>query len=251
MSSLRYKDTGIPCVTVNEMKKIDHFMINAYHVELLQMMENAGTALASLAYQQIGDPVKKKIVILAGRGNNGGGGLVAARRLSNWCANVVVIQPYGQMKDIAGAQMQSVKQLDVRILSYSDPSQLPLICQDLKRADIILDALIGYGLSGNPQGVTKDLIECANQSSTEIISLDVPSGLNSDTGQPGEPCIEANMTLTLALPKEGFLSPCAKSYLGELFLADISVPPSLYKHLGLQVEPFFRGQPYVRLDVNS
>jgi NAD(P)H-hydrate repair Nnr-like enzyme with NAD(P)H-hydrate epimerase domain len=83
MGSFFYKNITIPCVTIREMQEVDRLMMEEYSIQLLQMMENAGTALASLTCQHIGNPADKNIVILAGRGNNGGGGLVAARRLSN------------------------------------------------------------------------------------------------------------------------------------------------------------------------
>jgi NAD(P)H-hydrate epimerase len=247
MSSFIYKHLNIPCVSVAEMKEVDRLSMEKYHIQLVQMMENAGTALATLTSNRLGDVKKKHIVVLCGIGNNGGGGLVAARHLSNWRANVTVIQVYGQMKDTPELQMKSVKQLDVRILTYSDQVQIPLIQQSLTTADMVLDALIGYGLTRDPRGLSKDLIELANQNSSDIISLDVPSGLNVDSGEPGRPCIKAKATLTLALPKKGFLSLQAKPYLGELYLGDITIPPSLYQHLGLSVEPFFNGQTYVSL----
>ena len=95
--------------------------------------------------------------------------------------------------------------------------------------DLILDALIGYSLRGDPRGDTRDLIEWANGTGSPVLSLDTPSGLDVTTGAPGVPCIAATATLTLAAPKTGLLDAAV---VGELYLADISVPPAVYDAFG-------------------
>jgi NAD(P)H-hydrate epimerase len=110
---------------------------------------------------------------------------------------------------------------------------------DLARADLILDAMIGYGLSGDPRGVVAEWIRRANAAGGPILALDAPSGLDTTSGTAGNPCVRATATLTLALPKTGLLTPAARPLVGKLLLADISVPPGLYRRLGLEVGPIF------------
>lgn len=118
---------------------------------------------------------------------------------------------------------------------------------DLSQADLILDALIGYGLTGNPRGAAAEWITWANGAGRPILALDAPSGLDATTGQPGQPCIRAAVTLTLALPKTGLLTPEARPLVGELYLADISVPPELYRRLGIEIGSLFNDDTIVRV----
>lgn len=116
-----------------------------------------------------------------------------------------------------------------------------------ERPDLILDALIGYGLSGNPRGRTAEWIGWMNRSGSPVLALDTPSGLDTTSGLPGDPCVRAAATLTLALPKTGLLAPSARPFVGDLFLADISVPPELYRRIGLVVPPLFLTDPILRI----
>ena len=242
-----YQNTKIPCVSVEEMKEIDRSMVQDYSIQLVQMMENAGAALSFLCARHVKRSVNKKVVILAGTGNNGGGGLVSARRLANFGADVTVIKPFSSLKNIPALQMESLKNLPVRILTYSDPSQKQIVVKLLQSADLIVDALIGYGLSGHPKGIIFDLIQLVSHVETDVISLDVPSGLNANNSLLAQPSIKANSTLTLGLPKKVFLSDQAALHLGNLYLADISIPHELYKQIGLTVPYLFDGVPYIRI----
>jgi NAD(P)H-hydrate epimerase len=110
---------------------------------------------------------------------------------------------------------------------------------DLEATDLIIDAMIGYGLAGNPRGVIAEWINKVNASGRPVLALDTPSGLDTTTGLPGQPCVRASATLTLALPKTGLISAKAAPYIGELYLADISVPPQLYEKLGIEIPAIF------------
>jgi NAD(P)H-hydrate epimerase len=124
-----------------------------------------------------------------------------------------------------------------------DPDSPP----DFSQFDVILDAIIGYGLQGNPRSEAAQVIRLMNDSVKPIIALDAPSGLDTTQGIPGDPCIKAAATMTLALPKTGLMTADAQSVTGDLYLADISVPPSLYQHLGLEVPPLFSTDTIVRV----
>jgi NAD(P)H-hydrate epimerase len=222
----------IPVLTTPQMVEVDRLMIEEYQIELIQMMENAGRNLAELARRDLGGlVVGKSIALLCGAGNNGGGGLVAARHLHNWGANVSLILAFdpARLKEIPAHQWRILMQMGL------DSNKEP----ELTKVDLILDALIGYGLSGDPRQPVAGWIEKANKAGRPILALDAPSGLDTTSGIPGNPCIKAAATLTLALPKMGLLTREAKDYVGNLYLADISVPPGLYRHLGIEVSNLF------------
>jgi NAD(P)H-hydrate epimerase len=110
---------------------------------------------------------------------------------------------------------------------------------DLDSVNLVIDAMIGYGLTGDPRGHIADWIQHVNDAGRPVLALDAPSGLDTTTGFPGNPCIRATATMTLALPKTGLMTPEAYKYVGDLYLADISVPPQLYSKLGIEVPPIF------------
>ena len=230
----------IPSLTTAQMIEVDRLMIEVYGISLEQMMENAGPNLAELARQMIGEQVKDcPITILCGGGNNGGGGMVAARHIHNIGARVNVALAYdpNKLKDVPAHQWSILEAL-----------QLDQVNFDLESSVLILDALLGYGSKGDPRPPIKDWIERANASSIPILSLDSPSGLDTSTGQPGQPCIQAEATITLALPKTGLLAPQAKNFVGKLYLADIGVPPELYQRIGIEVGSLFSEGSIIRLE---
>jgi len=220
------------------MREVDRLMVEEMGISLLQVMENAGRALAEQARRMLGGDVGgRRIAVLVGPGGNGGGGLAAARRLSIWGAEVRVV--LGRTRDaIQGVPAHQLAALDRMQVEIHGP---PKIGADAGlAADLVIDALIGYSLRGAPQEPMATLIRQANGSGTPVLALDIPSGLNADTGQPSDPTIRAAATLTLALPKVGLLAPPAREWTGDLYLADISVPEAVYRRLGLQVGPIFR-----------
>lgn len=235
-------DAGsLPSVTRDQMREVDRLMIEEYRILLLQMMENAGLQLARLTREYLdGLGGGQRVLVLAGRGNNGGGGLVAARRLAAWGADVAVLLATA-LDAVEGVPLQ---QLD--ILQRMDIPVQPF-AETLPEHDVVIDALIGYGLQGSPRAPISRMIDAANDSTAPIVSLDVPSGVDVDTGEAPGRAIRASATLTLALLKAGLVRPEAVRFAGELYLADISVPAALYERMGLgTVLPFAAG-PLVRI----
>ena len=231
----------LPALTTEQMMEVDRLMIEDWGITLLQMMENAGHNFAELARHLMRGIVQgKRVMVLCGPGNNGGGGMTAARHLHNWGAHVeaMLVGDENRLKDVAAHQW--------RILQKMGTTRSAL---ELSRADLILDAMLGYGVREDPRPPIADWIRLANKSRRPILSLDSPSGLDTTTGLPGSPCIHASASLTLALPKIGLLALTAKSFVGELYLADISVPPELYAapSLGLQVRSPFGENSIVKL----
>jgi NAD(P)H-hydrate epimerase len=225
----------IPFLTTAQMVEVDRIMIEDMGILLIQMMELAGLRLAELARRRLGGQVSdRRIAVLCAGGNNGGGGMVAARHLHNWGAKVHVslTADSTRLKDVPAHQWRILQAIG--LTGGSAP--------DLAKFDLILDALIGYGIRGEPQGQVADWIEKANQSMRPVLALDVPSGLDATTGISGGSCIRAIATLTLALPKTGLREIIARPFVGDLYLADIGVPPEVYRQLGLEVQlPFIEG----------
>jgi len=223
------------------MAEVDREMIDEYGIDLLIMMENAGKALAQLAKRTLSDFVEgKKIAVLTGKGNNGGGGLVAARHLHNWGASIHVIlgADEGELKDVPRKQLEILRRIGVEI---GQPEDL-----DFHDFDLLLDALIGYNLRGDPRHRIAAIIRTATESGRPIVSLDVPSGLDSSSGIAYSPCIRASATLTLALPKTGLGSE-SKRYYGDLYLADISIPRKIYQRFGIDKGLVFRDALFIPL----
>ena len=238
--------TSIPAISVDQMIEVDRAMIEDFGISLLQMMENAGRNLAHLARRRFleGNPVGKRVVILAGTGGNGGGAMVGARRLQNWGAQVQVVlaQPREALKSVPAHQFDILHRMGLTALQASE-------LERVLSMDLIIDGLIGYSLSGAPRGPVAQLIRWANAQSAPILALDTPSGLDITTGEANDPTIQATATMTLALPKHGLLAAQSETIVGELYLADISVPPELYQSpaIGVQVGSLFAEDDIVRL----
>lgn len=223
---------GVPAISADQMRRVDEIMIDQLGIDLPRMMENAGLQLAALARRRYRFDT---VAILAGSGGNGGGGLVAARHLANRGVTVTVTtgRPLGGMTEVPRRQYDILERMGVRITDEPEA------------ADLVIDALIGYSLTGDPRGRAADLIAWANGQPAPVLALDVPSGLDATTGRVGDPCVVADATLTLALPKTGL--EAAPHIVGALYLADISVPRSVYREMGVDlVDPFSAG-PIVRL----
>ena len=240
------KEGEIPFITTDQMREVDRLMIEEYGILLLQMMEHAGRQLAHLGRSRFldGDPRGKRVLVLSGTGGNGGGGLVCARRLHSWGAHVSVhlSAPASELAEIPRHQLVALERLAVDV-------KAPAGEVALAEADLIVDALIGYSLRGAPAGNSAALIRVANLHGAPILALDVPSGLDSTTGAVHDPTIQAAATMTLALPKTGLCAEGAAANTGELYLADIGVPPELYAEpkLALSVGPIFAKNDVIRL----
>ena len=236
----------VPYVTTEQMIEVDRAMMDDFQISLVQMMENAGRNLAHLARRRFlgGDPRGSLVAVLAGTGGNGGGALVCARRLHNYGAAVRVFVTGADeaFTPVPRQQLEILRRMRVPVAESA-------ALRDLPDPDLIVDGLVGYSLQGAPRGATGDLIRWANDQDVPTLSLDVPSGVDTTTGTVFDPAIEAAATMTLALPKEGLRAPGVEGQLGELYLADISVPPALYDEpaLALDVGPLFAEDDIIRL----
>jgi NAD(P)H-hydrate epimerase len=213
-------------LTADEMAEADRIAIEEFGIDVAVLMENAGLQVGILARKMLGGSVAgKRVCCVAGKGNNGGDGLVAARHLHNWGAQVRVVLGADKkdLRDVPAKQTTILQKIGVEI---DGPSG------GFDRADLLVDSLLGYGSRGDPREPVAGLIRNINSSRIPVLAVDVPSGLDATTGEPNEPCILANATVTLGLLKTGFLKQESRRFVGELYLADISLPESIYRKYG-------------------
>ncbi|MCA9388528.1 NAD(P)H-hydrate epimerase [Candidatus Berkelbacteria bacterium] len=223
--------SNLGSVTVDQMQQIDDYAVSELGLSLEMMMENAGTAIAIQSRRLLQSSKGKKILILAGSGHNGGDAIAAARRLHTWGAHCLVLlsKARDELKRATKAQLLLAEKYGVR---FFEPGAL------FPEADLIIDGLIGYNLIGELDQVTADLIDGANRYPAPKLAIDLPSGLDGNTGKGRFPTIRADQTLTLAYPKEGLLKEFASQLVGRLFLADLGLPNAVWKQYGV-TEPDF------------
>lgn len=220
-------------LSADEMREVDRIMVEDLGIELIEMMENAGRNLAELALVRFAPTT---VTVLVGSGGNGGGGMVAARHLADRGVDVRVVPATAdsELGEVPRHQLEALRRMKVPVTD--EPAA----------ADLVIDALIGYALSGDPRGRAAELIGWTAAQPAPICSLDVPSGLDATSGRPGDPCVRATATLTLAMPKTGLRLGAAA--VGDPYLADISVPPHVYAALGHTVGPVFARGTVLRIE---
>jgi NAD(P)H-hydrate epimerase len=227
----------VPAVTTEQMKELDRIAMEETGPNLFQMMENAGRNLAQVAIEMLGRAWQTaRIVVLAGPGGNGGGGICGARHLANRSGRVaLVLSDPDHLRDVPAMQRKIFYQTQGREIEISRIAE--------QRPDLIVDALIGYSLKATPRGVAADLIRWANGIGAPILALDVPSGVDSTTGETSGVAITPERTMTLALPKTGLF----RATTGDLCLADIGIPEGAYRRVAATYIPPFEDRYWVSL----
>lgn len=229
----------LPALTEDQMREVDRIAEEDFGLSVLQMMENAGRNLALHAIENLAGQ-RSEVVILAGSGGNGGGGICCARHLHNrgYSVSLLLTKDAGELRGSARHQLRILQQAGLNAAPSSEAESL------IGGAGLTIDSLIGYSLKGAPRGRTAELIAQCNELAHRVISLDLPSGVHATTGETPGSVVSPHRTLTLALPKTGL-----GKVQGELYLADIGIPPEVYAPLGISFEPFFGGAYWVRIEV--
>lgn len=246
--------TSVPAVTAAQMAEVDRAAIEDYGVTLAQMMEQAGSHLAEVVRLEAGGDLRgRRVVVAVGPGNNGGGGLVAARHLANRGAilRVVLARPALRMIEAARHQLATLVAMGAHccVATYDlTDEELETV---LSSADVVVDAILGYRLLDAPRGEAERLIGFVIRAGRPVVSLDLPSGLDPDTGATAGVAVTAQATLTLALPKSGLLTRRGAARAGRIYLADLGLPDALYTGLGIDVGLPFAGGRIVLLDGNA
>jgi len=212
----------IPAVTADEMRAVDRVAVEDVDLPLLSMMENAGRTLAGLVRERV-DGDDGPVVVAAGSGGNGGGGLCAARHLRNRGVEVrlALDRPSEELTGAAATQFSAATAAGATVAE--DPAAA------VRDAPVVVDAVVGYGLSGALRGPAETLV-AATEDADAVLSLDVPSGRDATTGEGPGAVVRPDATLTLALPKTG-LAACDSA----LTLADIGIPAAVYRDAGIEV----------------
>jgi NAD(P)H-hydrate epimerase len=212
-------------LTRAQVREVDRLAIEKYHIPGIVLMENAARGVTDEAMKMI-DPASAKVAIICGRGNNGGDGYAVARHLHNAGVDVFTIATNLDLSGDALTNFQIIQAMGIAAIHF-DPEK----ASDLRTIDLIVDALFGTGLTRPPEGDMKSLIEWMNATGAPILAIDVPSGLDCDTGEPLGACVRAHRTVTFVAPKAGFANPVSHPYTGEVVVADIGCPRDLIEQV--------------------
>lgn len=212
-----------------QMHEIDEAAINDFGLPELALMESAGHRVAQVAKNFLHDVNNKSICVLAGSGNNGGDALTAARYLSNMGARIKIFLTGNKnhRTDSLNAQIRILRTMDLEIQQLDSDRAWEKLQVTLRFTDAVIDGILGTGFFGEIRPSALRLIRLINSLSKPVISIDIPSGVEADTGFVGETAIQANCTVTLGVPKIcHYICPGA-NYVGELFIDDIGIPQKL------------------------
>ena len=216
-------------VTAAEMQEMDRLTIESHGILGLELMENAGKGAARVLLSQFGDRLGAGVGIICGKGNNGGDGFVIARYLAEQQIRVTVylLAQASAIKGDAAVNLKRLSSLKIPVIEVPDEAAFSKSIPGLDQNGLLVDAILGTGLSANVRGFFKNVIDYMNQSPNPVFAVDIPSGLNSDTGQPCGTCIRAQATATFALPKIGHFSYPGAEYTGRLEIIDIGIPDAV------------------------
>lgn len=214
-------------VTSREMAEIDTLTIQQYGIPSMVLMERAALAVA----KHVLEISPENVIILAGPGNNGGDGIASGRILRNKIKNVKIFQlfPSDRLSHDCKTQLDIAKKFGIPIVeTYPED-------EEIAKADLVIDAIFGTGLTRPIQGELAKFIERVNHLKKTVIAVDIPSGVSSDTGEVLGVAIKADRTITFGLPKRGHILYPGKDYTGALFVEDIGFPDELTKSENLKV----------------
>jgi hydroxyethylthiazole kinase-like uncharacterized protein yjeF len=215
-------------LTSAQMRRVDRIAVKQLKIPVLLLMDNAGRCVAEAARQLLVKSHGKKVVVLCGGGNNGGDGVVAARYLKGWGYPVKVfyLKHPGQWTDDLRIHFQIAKRCGVPFVSLRHFTRARLV-KVLRQSDLLIDALLGTGTRGPLRGPVFDEIAALNASRRPVVAIDLPSGLDPDTGDVVSIAVRARLTVSMAAPKTGLLRPRARPYVGRMIIADIGIPQSI------------------------
>ena len=209
--------------TAAEAKKIDGEIQRAYGMSVLVLMENAGRAVAEEAERELTQ--QSRIVVFCGKGNNGGDGFVAARHLwsRGFRPEVFLAGKKKEVKNEARVNLGILLKLNMKVLEVSEKT-VGSVGRKICSCDMVIDALLGVGLSGEVRGVCRGLIQAINASQSYILSVDIPSGFDATTGAQLGCCVKADKTVTFLAPKRGMLIGSGPFHCGKVVVKDLGIP---------------------------
>ncbi len=209
------------------MQAVDAAATAQYGIPGLELMERAGRSLAEQAHSMLESTPQPKVAVLAGRGKNGGDGLVCARLLAGSGMHVSVILPTkSRLAPETAANFKRLNPKKIKIIKLNNDFSGKTL-QPFLDVDLVVDALLGIGVAGSPREPVASVIRTLNSMRVKVLAVDLPSGLNADTGEPGRPTVRADFTLTFGLPKKGLFQPQAMAWVGAWAVDSIGFPPEL------------------------
>jgi NAD(P)H-hydrate epimerase len=221
-------------VTATEMQAMDRHTIEDFGIPGLVLMENAGRGATRFLLEQFPDIENNKVAVIAGRGNNGGDGFVMARYLKQKGipVQVYLLAETDRVQGDALANLNLLKPLGVPVAEIPDGASFSKFNSEMQGVDLWIDAILGTGLTSDVKGYFRTVIEYINGLNKPVFAVDLPSGLNSDTGQPCGTCICAAATATFAYAKTGHMVYPGADYTGKLKIVDIGIPPHIAAAVG-------------------
>ena len=207
----------------SQVREIDRLAVERYAMPSIVLMENAARAVADVAYHGLARGGRNHVLLVCGGGNNGGDGLAVARHLHNLGVGVQIVltSPTDRYTGDALINLKIVQAMKLPIWT-DDPTRLPEAWSSFQ---LLIDALFGTGLTTPPRDTR--WIDFINKQRAPVLSVDLPSGLDCDTGYPLGECVRARATVTFVAEKAGFANPRAKQYLGHIYVGDIGCPREL------------------------
>lgn len=227
-------DAGEPAYVLDRrsVRAVDRAAVEEYGIPGIVLMENAARALAAEALSMLGTAAAGGLVlVICGPGNNGGDGWALARHLHNEGVRPVVVV-LGEPKEGSDAAINCAACRAMRIEEIG-PERL----DEHRGADLVVDAIFGTGLDRPPAGRAVDVIEWVNACGRPVLAVDVPSGLDADTGRPLGTAVRATRTVSFVGLKSGFLTPGAGTYVGDVVIGDIGAPRELTTRFGRLLAP--------------
>jgi len=214
-------------MTRDQVRAVDAWATNTLGIPGVVLMENAGRGCVELIEEKLKDVSEPKVCIFCGTGNNGGDGYVIARQLNNSGFEVIVVVcgDRGKIKGDAKINLDILERMGQPIESLNPPQGdiAARVADFAAGASVLVDSLFGTGLSGQIRDDYRRLIESLNACECPILAVDIPSGLDCDTGRPLGAAIEASWTVTFVAVKKGFTLAQAARYTGEILVASIGI----------------------------
>lgn len=215
--------------SVPQAQALDRLAIEKYGIPSIVLMENAGRAATQEVLKILKSRKRKAVCVFCGSGNNGGDGFVAARHLLNAGIKIKIflVGKPQELKQDPAIFYHILKRLKCPLKSIRKMSVE--VFKDLEKADMIVDAIFGIGLSRRIGEPFRSMIEAVNRAKKFVVALDVPSGLDATTGKIFGVCVKADLTVTFAVMKKGLLKNDGPHYSGKVIVADIGIPKILEK----------------------